>query len=83
MDKSCLYLYCLIGSNLREIRMNSDAKAAQTAHNLQLIRNAVAAGQGEEAKRLADKYKVPNAIRLDLGVELSNDPSKAPKISVG
>ncbi|MBP9757985.1 MAG: hypothetical protein KBD06_05275 [Candidatus Pacebacteria bacterium] len=63
--------------------MGSDAKAVQTDANWQLIRNAVAAGQGEEAKRLADKFRVPNAIRLDLGVELSSDPSKAPEISVG
>ena len=63
--------------------MSSDARAAQTEVNWQLIRNAVAAGQGAEAKRLADAFKVPNAIRIDLGVELSADPSKAPEVSVG
>ena len=63
--------------------MNSDDKAAQTAHTFQLIHDALAAGNGEEAKRLADKYGVPNAVRLDLGVEFSTDPNKAPGVSIG
>ncbi len=63
--------------------MSSHEKGMQTAYVWQLIRNAVAAGHGEEAKRLADKHKVPNAIRMGLGVELSSNPSKAPPLSIG
>lgn len=63
--------------------MSSNAKAMKTAHKLQLIRKAVKNGNGEEAKRLADKYQVPNALRMNLGVELSSDSAKAPKLSVG
>ncbi len=62
--------------------MNTDEKAVQTAHVWEMIKKAVDAGHGEEAKRLADKHKVPNAIRLDLGVEFSSDPKKAPKLKI-
>ena len=63
--------------------MGSDKKGMNTAYVWQLIRKAVAAGHGAEAKRLADKYKVPNAVRMGLGVELSSDPKKAPKLKFG
>lgn len=63
--------------------MNRNAEGVLLALNLELMRAAVARGHGEEAQRLADKHKVPNAFRLDLGVELSDDPTKAPEVRIG
>ena len=56
-------------------------KGMNTAYVWQLIRKAVAAGHGE-AKRLADKYKVPNAVRMGLGVNFLRT-KKAPKLKFG
>jgi hypothetical protein len=50
-------------------------KAARTLANHRLVREAVERGNGAEAKRLADAFRIPNALRLDLGVEMSTDPS--------
>ena len=53
---------------------SSDEKAAQAALNVQLVRAAVTRGDGREAKRLADQFRIPNIMRMELGVELSDDP---------
>lgn len=63
--------------------MNSADNAARAGQHLEEIRSAVASGNGKEAERLADKYKVPNVIRIDLGVATSSDPKKAPPVSIG
>ena len=56
-------------------------RLARAEYVCMLIRQAVERGHGEEALRLADKYRVPNIERGGLGVELSNDPAlkKIPK----
>lgn len=61
---------------------NFEGKAARAVQAHQLVRNAVAQGHGEEAKRLADKHRIPSALRFDLGVELSDDPElkKVPQV---
>jgi hypothetical protein len=48
-------------------------RAVKSSQEMEQVRQAVERGQGAEAKRLADKFKIPNALRLDLGVELSSD----------
>ena len=63
--------------------MSQLEKVANAMHVHQLIRDAVKRGHGEEALRLANKYKVPNLIRNGLGVELSSNPSEAPEIEIG
>ncbi len=49
----------------------------------QMIREAIERGQHKVALRLANKYSIPNAIRRNLGVELSSNPRDAPGLEVG
>ncbi len=56
-------------------------RAARSEQARAMVRKAVALGLGEEAKRVADKYQIPNIERIELGVEVSSDPqfNKIPK----
>ena len=63
--------------------MSEFDQVAKTLQIHEMIRKAVKEGYGEEALRLANKHRVPNEFRIDLGVETSNDPKKAPKLRIG
>ncbi len=55
----------------------------EAAQAFGLVQTAVARGHGAEAERLADKYRMPNLLRIGFGVPMSTDSRKAPPLKIG
>ena len=55
-------------------RQDMVANGVERERVRQMIRQQVKLGNLEAARQLADRHGIPNIERLDLGIELSNNP---------